>query len=118
MTSLLEVTTDHVGHAVVVRAVGEVDMSNAPQLLTALFDACAEIREPGVLVVDLTGVVFFDSSGVSALLQTYERCRDQAIPLRVVATNSAVLRTLQLCGVEGVLDIWNSLSDATRSQVA
>jgi anti-anti-sigma factor len=116
MTSLLEVSTDLVGNTAVVRAVGEVDMSNAPTLRTELFNACDEISEAGVLAVDLTGVVFFGSSGVGALLQTYQRCRAEGIPLRTVATNSAVLRTLQICGVADILDIRDSLAGATRAQ--
>jgi hypothetical protein len=58
------------------------------------------------------------SSGVSALLQAYGRCQIEGIPLRIVATNTAVLRTLELCGVVGVLDIRDSLADATRTQAA
>jgi anti-anti-sigma factor len=118
MRSLLEVGTDLVGHTVVVHAVGEVDMSTAEQLLTELFDACAEVREPGVLAVDLTGVVFFGSSGVNALLRAYQRCQAEDIPLRVVATTSAVRRILQLCGVDSMLDVRDSLANATRARVA
>jgi anti-sigma B factor antagonist len=114
----LEVSTDLVGNAVVVHAVGEVDMSTAPKLSAELLDACDEVRESGVLAVDLTGVVFLGSSGVSALLQAYERCQVDGIPLRTVATNTAVLRTLEICGVVGWLDIRDSLANATRVQVA
>jgi anti-sigma B factor antagonist len=117
MTSLLEVSTDLIGNTAVVHAVGEVDMSTAPKLLTELLGACEQIGEPGVLAVDLTGVVFLGSSGVSALLETYERCQAEGIPLRAVATNTAVLRTLELCGAVGVLDIRDSLANATRTQV-
>jgi anti-sigma B factor antagonist len=118
MTSLLGIGTDLVGNTTVVHAVGEVDMSNATTLLTELLDACAEVREPGVLAVDLTGVVFFGSSGVNALLRTHQRCQIDGIALRVVATKGAVLRTLQICGVEAMLDIRDSVANATRSQVA
>jgi anti-sigma B factor antagonist len=118
MTSLLEVGTDLVGDTAVVHAVGEVDLSNAPQLLTELLNACGEVRESGVLAVDLTGVGFFGSSGVNALLRANQRCQDDGIPLRVVTTKGAVLRTLQICGVDSILDLRDSLANATRAQVA
>jgi anti-sigma B factor antagonist len=118
MTALLKVSTDLVGDTAVVHAIGEVDMSSAPTLRAELFSACDEVSESGVLAVDLTGVVFLGSSGVSALLQAYGRCQIEGIPLRIVATNTAVLRTLELCGVVGVLDIRDSLADATRTQAA
>jgi anti-anti-sigma factor len=116
MRSLLEISTDLVGNTAVVHAMGEVDMSSAPTLRTELFKACDEVSESGVLTVDLTGVVFFGSSGVGALLQTYRRCRAAGISLRTVAASGAALRTLQICGVVDMLDVRDSLASATRAQ--
>jgi anti-sigma B factor antagonist len=114
--SLLEVWTDLTGETAVVHAAGEVDMSNAQQLLGATHGACGEIREPTPLVVDLTGITFFGSSGISVLLQTHHQCQAQRTPLRVIAT-SRVRRTLHICGLDRVLDIQDSLTAATRVQV-
>jgi anti-anti-sigma factor len=118
MKSLLEVSTEVTDDTAVVHAVGEVDMSNAAELLGSVLGACHEISEPTPLVVDLTGIAFFGSNGISVLLQAHRLCQRQHTPLRVVATSQAVLRTLRICGLDSVLDIQDSLANATRAQVA
>jgi anti-sigma B factor antagonist len=118
MESLLEVSTDLTGDTAVVHAVGEVDMSNAQELLSAMLGACDEISEPKPLAVDLTGISFFGSSGITVLVRAHKRCQAQRTPLRVVATSQAVLSTLRICGLDSVLDIQDSLASATRVHVA
>ncbi|MFE9011909.1 anti-anti-sigma factor [Streptomyces sp. CS090A] len=51
----------------VLTAVGEIDMSNAQSLATALDDA------PGPLVLDLSDVEYLDSAGLSVLFPHAER---------------------------------------------
>jgi anti-sigma B factor antagonist len=118
MTGVLEVGTNLFGKTAVVRAAGEVDMSTAPELRARVLDACAAVHEPAPVVVDLTGITFFGSSGISVLMAAYQRCQEQRTPLRVVATTRVVLRTLHIAGLGEVLDIRESLSDATRIQAA
>jgi anti-sigma B factor antagonist len=114
----LEVRTDQVGEVAVVHAVGEVDMSSAPTLLAAVLAACAALRERAPVVVDLSGVSFFGSSGLTVLVAARERCHQDETPLRVVATTRAVLRTLEISGLITLLDVRASLADATRAEVA
>lgn len=113
----LEVRTDWLGETAVVHAVGEVDMSTAPRLRDAVLGACAAVAEPARVVVDLTAVDFFGSSGIGVLVQAQQWCQAQRTQLRVVATGRVVLRTLHISGLDTVLDIRNSLANATRTQV-
>lgn len=53
--------------ATVLTAVGEIDMSNARLLQTALEQA------PGRVVVDVTGVEYLDSAGLSVLFSHADR---------------------------------------------
>ncbi|MBY8850683.1 STAS domain-containing protein [Saccharothrix sp. MB29] len=72
--------------AVVVSAHGEVDGTNAPVLhegLTAAFAAAAARTVP--VVVDLTDVPFFASSGMALLVEHHKLGDRRATPLRVVA---------------------------------
>ncbi len=106
----LEIGTHLSGTTVVVHAVGEVDMSSAPTLRNAVLTACAAVHGPASLVVDLTGVNFFGSSGISVLMEAQQQCQ----ALRVV-TSQAALRTLQIAGLAEVLDIRDSLADAAHA---
>lgn len=112
----LEIGTHLSGTTVVVHAVGEVDMSSAPTLRNAVLTACAAVHGPASLVVDLTGVDFFGSSGISVLMEAQQQCQALRAPLRVVPSQAA-LRTLQIAGLAEVLDIQDSLDNAAHGQV-
>ena len=82
----------------VVAVWGEVDMSTAPQLdhfLCALTD-----RD---VVVDLAGVGFLDSSGVSALVRVRQAFTAQGRTLRVAGEQDNVRTVFEVTGVYDVL---------------
>jgi anti-anti-sigma factor len=92
-----------VDRVAVVEVAGDIDMSNADQvrgLLTASVD-----RQPAGLVVDLTGIDFFSSAGINALVFSAARARAQAVTMVVVAGQRAVLRPLEITGVDEVLTL-------------
>jgi anti-sigma B factor antagonist len=62
MTTPLTLTVDHVPDGgVVLKAVGEIDMTNTADLVDALG------QNPGHVVVDLTDVAYLDSAGLGVL---------------------------------------------------
>jgi anti-sigma B factor antagonist len=80
-----------------VRAAGEIDSSSAPalrnELDTVLDDAPSEI------VLDLCGVTFLDSAGLSVLAAAHRRATTDGVRLRVLVTGRAVVRPLQITGL-------------------
>ncbi|GAA4609305.1 anti-anti-sigma factor [Actinoplanes octamycinicus] len=80
MTTALTLTTgqDAAG-AVVLTAVGEIDMSNAESFAAALGEARPVDGQP--LLVDLTAVEYLDSAGLAALFEHAERIEVIAGPL-------------------------------------
>ena len=86
---------------------GELDLEGAPELRTVLVDAIEE--HPGQdVVVDLEGVGFIDSAGLSVLLGGLERARDAGGDLTLVATGQSVLKVLELTGLTRVFEIHSS----------
>jgi anti-sigma B factor antagonist len=81
---------------------GEVDFSNSDTVQQAISKV---IAEPGVtcLRVDLARLRFIDTSGARSLI-TCKRAADQRrIGFRVVNPARAVVRVLQILGVDGML---------------
>jgi len=112
---LLTVTTEVRGHAVIVRAAGEVDMTTSSVLergLTAARETAGSA--PGAVVIDLDGVQFFGSAGIALLVAARQACLEQGTPLHVVATDPIVLRPIQVTGLEQVFDIVATVDDALR----
>ena len=83
---------------VTIRIHGDLDMDTAPRLFAHVIAQ----GTVGQLVVDLSACPFIDSSGMTGLLA----CRQQLDPtstMRLVGVTPNVTRTLQMCGVLGLL---------------
>jgi anti-anti-sigma factor len=95
--------------AVVVRVIGEIDANTAPHLHESLRQASALVKPPKLVVADLGEVTFLASAGLSVLVETHERCRDQHTPLQVVVTAHAPLRALRVTGLDRILHVVGGL---------
>ena len=96
-----------------VTAVGEIDLTNAEGLRDALLSAL----NAGALglVVDLTATTFLDSAGVTALVRASRRASATEATVRLAVTAAPVLRVLNLVGIDQLLDVHPSVSDAVAS---
>jgi anti-sigma B factor antagonist len=91
----------------------EVDLDNARDLGTALIGAFG----PGVAVViaDMTATTFCDSSGLRFLLVANDIAAERGAELRLVITSQSVLRVIRILGVDKLLRICGSMSEALSS---
>jgi anti-sigma B factor antagonist len=95
MTTPLELSTSEDDNGTtVVSAVGEIDMSNAAVFRDALSQAAALA---GDFIVDLTGVDYLDSAGLTALLP-------HAARIRILAT-TMLAPVLSVTGLEPVTTV-------------
>lgn len=109
---VLETVTAAAGTVVVVSATGEIDMLTETQLLHGLDEA---LGQPGAtaVVIDLSGVTFFSSSGIAALATARATALHQNLTLQVVTpTESFTYRTLQLSGITELLTIYPTRATA------
>jgi len=83
--------------AVTVTASGEVDTLTAPAFRSALDIALQ--RRPPELVIDLSGIRFFGSAGLTVLVEARETAQDRDVALRLIATTRAVTGALTVTGL-------------------
>lgn len=114
--SLLRVRPEKRGNAVVVHVTGELDLASAPVLDELLVETEGGDALSVPLVLDLTGVTFMASAGLSLLMKHEERCRAAGHALRVVANDRAVLRPIDLTGLTAVVTVVDTLTDALDEQ--
>lgn len=107
----LDVRTLDGGVAVIVA--GEVDMVTTPQLRDCVQEQVDD--QPGVLVLDLSGVSFLGSSGLAVLVETLEECRTQEIGLRVVCSSREVVRPMEATSLTELFEVYSDLETATSS---
>ncbi|MEY9214507.1 anti-sigma B factor antagonist [Thermobifida halotolerans] len=90
-----------IGHTLV-SICGELDLYTAPLLRSGLADAVVPRTRT---VVDMSGVEFCDSTGLSVLLSALKQARRNGGELELAALQSPVRRILQITGLDEVFTI-------------
>jgi len=93
----------------VLKVAGDIGLATAPQL-TEVAVAILE-RRPRMLVVDMSRVSFLASAGLAALVELRRRTGEE-LALRVVAAGSTVVRPLTLSGLDTLITVRPTLTDA------
>jgi anti-sigma B factor antagonist len=101
-----DVTTTMRPDAVVVALSGELDLASAPRLEDEL--KRIEQNDPPVIVLDLQGLGFMDSSGLRSLLSADARAREQGRRLVLVRGDERVQRVLRITRLDERLEIVDS----------
>lgn len=84
------------GHVILALA-GELDMASAPTLEGALQDDALARGE--ALILDLEELGFIDSTGLRAVLQARQLCRDRGQQFAVTPGSQQVQRVLTITGL-------------------
>jgi anti-sigma B factor antagonist len=73
---------------------GELDIATASRMITALNEAIADMSGP--LVVDLTDVVFMDSTGLALLMNARRRVVRQGQGFAIVCPDGPISRVFEI----------------------
>jgi anti-anti-sigma factor len=97
-------------HALVLLS-GELDASTAGQL----YEQLAELTRDGVVHVDLdlSGLEFMDSTGLSVVVAEHKRTNASGGELMILSPQSQVRRLLEITGLTGILQIRPDEQDGT-----
>lgn len=110
----LAVRVQEDGHArAVITASGELDFAAVEELRAPLMPA----TERGLVVLDLSGITFCDSSGVRTLVEADRSAREHGGEFRIAAPSEDVLRVLSLIKMNTALRIFADVSSALADQV-
>lgn len=94
----------------VLRPAGRLNLVTSPQLRNAVDDAVAAGNV--LVVVDLSGVEFIDSSGLGALVAGLKSTRAAGGDLRLAAGGAQVVSVLRLTNLDRVLKVHGSVEAA------
>jgi anti-sigma B factor antagonist len=112
----LSVTRPDVETALVA-IVGEIDVATTPQLRSTLHDL-ADDDTVRLIVADLDGVEFIDSSGLGVLIGCARRLRSKGEDrqLRLVCSRPNLLRVFEITGLDTVFPMHASVPDALKDR--
>ena len=108
------VTRRDEGEAVVLQVSGALDTITAPSLATHLDVVLTS--GPAVLVVDLTGVDFLSSAGINLLVETHQLTTRTTTMLRVAADGPATSRPLRSIGIDEIVDVYPTVTEALHGR--
>lgn len=94
----------------VVTTPDEIDINNAGLLGEALL-AAAAAGQP-VVIVDMTGTEFCDSTGVSVLVRALRQAEQADAQLTLVVRTPGLRRMLAVSGVGSLFQTYDSLAEA------
>jgi anti-sigma B factor antagonist len=98
----------------VIAVTGEIHVTTAPEFSQRLNDAIAEGAR-GV-IIDMSGVEFIDSTGLSVLLNGLRRVTRNDGRLALVITNPTVMRLFEITKLDSTFDI-QTTREAARDSV-
>src|SRR5947209_13559535 len=87
---------------------GEIDVSNVEVLDRVLEEMLRE--QPGYLLIDLDGLDYLDSAGISSLLRAGQAMARSGGRLSLVGGNPFVQRLLQMTGVDRLFGHYRTVS--------
>jgi len=102
----------HDGQAVVTTP-EEIDIANAGLLREALVSAI-ESGQP-LIVVDMSGTEFCDSTGLNVLIRGLGQAQQAGAELRLVMGGAGLHRVLTVTGVAGMFRIYETLGQALEA---
>lgn len=92
----------------VLRLAGPMTLTNLPPLRARLRSG----EPPRLTILDMTGVSFMDSSGMSEIINHEVYCRDNHVRLALAGVTPRVLGVLQITRLDKVLTIAATVEDA------
>lgn len=102
------------GEPVVVKLPSEIDVTNSGAAGDSLLGA---LRNSALVIADMTGTAFCDSSGLRVLLVARNRAESSGAVLRFVVTpGGAVARSLEVSGFDRLLPICRSMQEALAAE--
>lgn len=100
---------DPVGGVVTVTVRGDVDMVTAPKVDAEI----ARALRVHPTLADLSGVTFLGSAGLSILMRSQRAASEAGTRFAIVADNHAVLRAIEVTGLDEILHLFPDSAAAT-----
>ena len=97
------------GGVVVVSLTGELAALTAPRAAQVATSAIALGRP---VVIDMTGLTFFSSAGLTLLIELDGQRRNPPVDVRLVADQRVVILPLRITGLQDLFPVHTSLDDA------
>ncbi len=109
----LQIETRCSGHCHIIDVDGEIDLYTSPKLREYIFKTIKQ-QKPTQLIVDLSDVIYTDSSGIATLVEGLQMARAHDSAFKLVGLSETVMEVFQLVRLNRVFDIYQTEADALK----
>jgi anti-sigma B factor antagonist len=107
----LDISTEEAGPGIAVVAhTGEIDLYNSPEFKQELLRVIAD--GASLVVVDLTGTTFIDSTALGVIIRGVERLKQQDGRLVVVCADPNIVKIIEVTGLNRIFSVYGSRDEA------
>jgi anti-sigma B factor antagonist len=112
LNPIFEVRIDRGDGVTILSPFGEIDIYTGPKLRESVLVALEE--QPRILVIDVRGVNFMDSTAIGILMTALKRQRGSDRDLRLVTDQPFVIKLLAVTGLLNEFSIYQDVDSAVR----
>jgi anti-anti-sigma factor len=98
ISPLIDVQTDVLGTTRVIAVGGEIDLASVDAVRHAVDVALSQC--PETVVLDLSEILFCDSSGIHMVVASHRRATEHGIRFVVVRPTGSAWRSFELCNID------------------
>lgn len=98
----------------ILEVVGRLDLTSVPNLRFELLNRLNEADSGSILLIDLRGVPFMDSSGIATLIEGRKVALTRDLSLRLFGLGDQVEQLFELAGLARAFEIFADESSAIR----
>jgi anti-sigma B factor antagonist len=107
----MQISVRRVDSATIIDVSGDIDLSNSPEVRTALLHEVRDNRRPRV-ILNLSEMGYMDSSGVASLVESLKASRDIGSRFILVGLSGPAREVLQLSRLVKVFEIYETEGEA------
>jgi anti-sigma B factor antagonist len=110
----MDIRERQVGKATVVELSGRLTVNDQPGLLKEAV-ANAVVRGARHVLLDLSGILYIDSTRLGELIAAHVTVTRQGGKLKLVGTPERIVELLHMAGLDGVFERFATTDDAVKS---
>ncbi|MET9126081.1 STAS domain-containing protein [Streptomyces sp. NPDC004528] len=110
--TLVAASTAHSSGVTVLTAAGELDYHTAGELRAAVDDAA--FTADGT-VIDLSGLTYCDSTGLTVLVTAYQRAEAAGSPLALAGLSADLIHVFEIVGLDQLFTLFPTVEEAVAS---
>jgi len=107
----VEITTEKIAAGHMMHLKGDVDMNTSPDVRNGLGEVFKQAGAK-VLVINLSGVRYMDSSGIATLVEAMQNCMKQGMKLRLAELSPSVRDVFELARLSSIFEIFATAGEA------